>query len=287
MILVFGSVCLDLVRRVPELPPKGGYVEVSSDEVHLGGEAANTACHLHSWGFDVELCGNGLGNQAEGKHLRRLVIEAGLEDKHLSDEGRTPVCEIFVTPDGERTMFGLGFSAMDNVVDVTMFPYLPGAWFSAEPNMARASRAAVRKAAQAGMKLYLMDFIRENEEIPVGSIWQSSTDWFGERGNHEINLRLISEWSHHHQCTSILTDGAKGLYLSQNGQSQWIKPNSRVDVVDSTGAGDAFRAGTLAGLERGYELLAAIDLGQRMGAQACLHMGSGAGKLRLEEEALG
>ena len=47
------------------------------------------------------------------------------------------------------------------------------------------------------------------------------------------------------------------------------------------------RAGTLAGLERGYDLMKAINLGQRMGARACLHMGSGAGQLSLDEENIG
>ncbi|MCX7800475.1 MAG: hypothetical protein N2109_09060, partial [Fimbriimonadales bacterium] len=69
MVVVFGTVCLDRVRRVPALPEAGGYVEILEERLLLGGEAANTARHLAAWGVPVALAGNGLGGGGEGRLL--------------------------------------------------------------------------------------------------------------------------------------------------------------------------------------------------------------------------
>ncbi len=283
MVVVFGTVCLDRVRRVSKLPPIGGYVEVDSEALFLGGEAANTASHLHSWGHEVVLLGNGLGSDSDAALLRHLVRKAGLDDQHLSNRGQAPICDIFVTPDGERTMIGKGFAAMDEFVDPQTLPYQPHHWFTAESNMARASREAIKIAYEHGMHIYMMDFVRDHEFIPRGSIWHTSTDWYGVRGDAEANLKAVAAWSDRYDCVAILTDGANGLYFADAGQAEHRAPVRSVEVVDSTGAGDAFRAGVLAALQLGETLDAAIEIGQITGAEACLHLGAAAGLLSYPE----
>ena len=99
------------------------------------------------------------------------------------------------------------------------------------------------------MKLYLMDFSRDNEIIPKGSVCQYGTDSVGERGNCEVNLKWVADWTAKHKCTSILTDGGLGLYVAEPEKEAYYLPAFPAHVVvDSTGAGDAFRAGTLYGL---------------------------------------
>lgn len=78
MIVVFGTVCLDKVRRVPALPRKGGYVEIESETSYLGGEAANTAVMLARWRADVVLAGNSIGAGPEAAFLRNSVLAAEL-----------------------------------------------------------------------------------------------------------------------------------------------------------------------------------------------------------------
>ena len=55
MIVVFGTVCLDRIMQVASLPPEGGYVEIERELLMLGGEAANTALALQTWGAQIEL----------------------------------------------------------------------------------------------------------------------------------------------------------------------------------------------------------------------------------------
>lgn len=278
MILVFGTICLDRVRFIPNFPKPGGYVEVTDDRVLLGGEAANTANALKTWGVDVRLEGNRLGAGPSGSLIRALLSERGIlptVDAH--ETGDAPVCDIFITPDGERTMVGLGFSASDGSIDVSRIDFAKGQWFTAEPNMSRTSREAFQRAYKAGMKLYLMDFFRDDEQIPPGSICQQGTDWVGERDNPNINIEWARNWSRTHECTTILTDGPNGFAVSDpKGHAYWHDALAEPGLVavDSTGAGDLFRAGTLYGLDQGWPLEHSLLYGAAAGALICRAIGA-------------
>lgn len=66
----------------------------------------------------------------------------------------------------------------------------------------------------------------------------------------------------------IVTYGEKGSEIYRRGQEPVVIPSARADdVVDPTGAGDAFRGGFLAGLVRGYDLA----LSGRMGSVAAAY----------------
>lgn len=275
--LVFGSVCVDRVRRVATLPAPGGYVEIESERRYLGGEAANTATALRSWGVPVRLAGNGFGEGPEGDELKDLVEAHCLPSELLEDArtGATPVCDVYITPDGERTMFGRGFAGSKPAVDPDDLPYVAGEWFTAEPNMGDAARAAARDAAQAGMKTYLMDFFREDEPIAPGSFWQSSTDWVGTRGNVQRNVEWVRNWADRHGCFTILSDGPNGLVAGGLGKrARHYPPFPAPSVVDTTGAGDMFRAGVLRGLHEGWPLGQSLAYGAAAGCLKCRSFGA-------------
>jgi 2-dehydro-3-deoxygluconokinase len=71
-----------------------------------------------------------------------------------------------------------------------------------------------------------------------------------------------------------MKSGADGCGLwSDNGLVEYPAPTG-IAVVDTTGAGDAFNAGFIAGLVRGAELQACCDLGQRVAARALAVQGA-------------
>src|SRR5690242_16868994 len=102
-VIVYGTVCLDAIWRVRQLPPPGGYVNIQEERKMVGGEAANTAIALARWGARVALVGNGLGDDEDG-HLLRALFAAQtpeLETRFLatSSEWHTPFCLCIATPD--------------------------------------------------------------------------------------------------------------------------------------------------------------------------------------------
>jgi sugar/nucleoside kinase (ribokinase family) len=258
------------------LPEAGEYVEVQDEKVLLGGEAANTANALTYWGDEIYLAGNPVGNSSEASLLADLIKAKGLNYFPMgSYKMETPVCEIYVTPDGDRTMFGRGFSAMDDHIDIESLPWQKGAWFTAEPNMLKSSRRAAAKAHEESMNLYLMDFIKADDPIHPGSFWQSSTDWAGHRDDAQRNIHWVEEFVSRHGCFAILSDGPRGFVAgSKEHPVHAYPPFAAQVVVDTTGAGDMFRAGMLHGLSNGWELPNCLRFAAAAGCLKCRHLGA-------------
>ena len=64
----------------------------------------------------------------------------------------------------------------------------------------------------------------------------------------------------------VVTMGAQGaVYATNDGEEGWC-PAKKVDVKDTTGAGDAFFAGTVIGLTYGKTLAEACEIGSRLAA---------------------
>ena len=276
MIVVYGTVCLDLLHKLPHLPLDGGYMEIQEDSVALGGEASNTAASLRRWGAQVQLVGNPVGTGHEADLLTSLLDQHGLSDAILpTGDHRAPVCHVLVTPDGERSMFGRGFAEMEQRGDPSLVPCQAGAWFTTDPNHGSQARVAARRSVDAGMKVYLLDFVQEDEFVPDGCFWQSSTVWVGERGNLEVNSRWLSKWLEKHDCTAILTDGDNGFLLGTRvGGVRHFPALVVSDSVDSTGAGDVFRAGMLFGLDQDWPLVDSLRFAASAAALNCRKLGA-------------
>jgi adenosine kinase len=78
--------------------------------------------------------------------------------------------------------------------------------------------------------------------------------------------RSIEEMSRSHLQGVIVTLGAHGCEVWQQGQKTTVAGVLATEVVDPTGCGDAFRAAMLYGLERGWTMVDCARLGNRLGA---------------------
>jgi adenosine kinase len=64
----------------------------------------------------------------------------------------------------------------------------------------------------------------------------------------------------------VVTLGADGCDLWEDGECVRVPGQAATEVVDPTGCGDAFRAALLYGIERGWSLRRSVALGNRLGA---------------------
>jgi adenosine kinase len=78
--------------------------------------------------------------------------------------------------------------------------------------------------------------------------------------------RSIEAMSRSHLRGIVVTLGAHGCELWQQGARTTIAGVAATEVVDPTGCGDAFRAAMLYGLEQGWPLADCARLGNRLGA---------------------
>jgi adenosine kinase len=78
--------------------------------------------------------------------------------------------------------------------------------------------------------------------------------------------RSIEEMSRSHLHGVVVTLGAQGCEVWEQGHKTTVPGVVAAEIVDPTGCGDAFRAAMLYGLERGWSLVECARLGNRLGA---------------------
>lgn len=284
-ITVFGTVCVDKIFRVAHLPASGEYVEAQAEYLSLGGEAANTAAALKKWGADVHLIGNPPGCDDDGKLLQSLLGSADLPAATTRWGQKTPVCNVYVAPNGARYMVGAGFSRA--AVPAELLGSMPGGgWFTADPNTGGA-REAVAEAKRRKMSIYLMDFTDEKDADLVSGcqVWQTSTDWAGTPGNDERNLAFVAQQANSSGCTCLLTDGDIGIFFAPPGEPACKLPAFKIEnIVDTTGSGDILRAGVLFNLANSEEgILSALKFGAAAAAINCRALGAVSGIPSVQE----
>ncbi len=71
----------------------------------------------------------------------------------------------------------------------------------------------------------------------------------------------------------IETHGARGCRVRADGTEYYVKAVQPNKIVDPTGCGDAFRAGVIAGMERGFDIEKACKMGALMAVYALEAMG--------------
>lgn len=184
-------------------------------------------------------------------------------------------------------MLGFGFKDMERRGDPNLVPHEKDAWITADSNHGEQSRVAIDEAHKAGMHTYLLDFVRDGEPVPKGCWWQSSTSWVGWRGRNTDNTRWVTEFAQRNECNAILTDGENGLYFARPNTPGLHLPAIPINekIVDTTGAGDVFRAGMLHGLSHHWKISDCLVFSSAAAALNCQGLGA-TGGLASEERIL-
>jgi sugar/nucleoside kinase (ribokinase family) len=287
-IVVYGTVCLDVIWRVPHLPPLGTYIDIQAERRTVGGEASNTAIALARWGAKVALLGNTLGNDEDNDTLRALFaqetpeIETRFLQSHPS--AQTPFCLCIATPDGHRTMIGKGFSEMQ-CPPLSPTSLASHQLFTTDPNAWEAGAQACMMAAEADAAVVPMDYTRHEEVSALATINLTSSAHVGA----DLPLTELAAYAQNlrdkHGKTVIVTCGEKGCLIAEDSGAKPLHiPAYRLsEVVDSTGAGDVFRAGILYGLWKKWDIERTARFASAAAALNCTALG-GWGGVKSEAE---
>lgn len=281
-VVVYGTICLDLFEAVdaqgeplPNVPPR----------VLPGGEAFNTAVTLAGWNVPVALTGTALGSDPEADTLRALLDDPalGLPRTLIPDIAHavTPVCTIRVFPDGEKRMSGRGFK--DAVAPPPLSPALLAARpiVTVDPNLGQAAFQAALDAARAGCPVVAMDCEHQTEVIRACRILVTGREWLQrhyqaaltEADARSMVERLVREGG---APTAIVTLGENGCVIADRNEGTLAAPAIPLpNVVDTTGAGDTFRAGLCYGLLQDWPLRQIIRFANAAAALHCTVWGGG------------
>ncbi len=282
--LICGSLAFDTITTFP-----GRFAEqILPDQVHIlnvsflvptlrrewGGCAGNIAYTLHGLGGQpVVMAALGVDG---GEYLQRIAGWGGDTSLIWRDaELHTAQCHITTDRDNNQiTAFHPG--AMSHAHKIQVPPRsvrsdLAIGIIAPDGRVAMGEHARQMHAAgipfifDPGQQLPQFDGAEHREILSIAS-WVSLNDYEArmlcERTGE--SLEVISARANIRGV--VVTLAAEGCELWSGGRSTHVPGVKAAEVVDPTGCGDAFRAGMLYGLERGWTLERSVRLANRIGA---------------------
>jgi fructokinase len=266
-ILIFGEVLIDLFATQTEVPHPG--VRHFHFEGAPGGAPCNVAANLARLGLPVSLI-TGLADDPPGIKLREMLGERGIDLGYsvTYPDSSTPLATVATRPDGERSFrLYLRGSILDHLSPATLdLNCVNGAgWFHfgsvllAFGNPKDATVALLKEVRRRGSIISCDINIRPDvwkagdvslavllEVLPYVHLVKCSDEDLSWLAAH-VDSRLSSPRALlRDECRLVAyTRGKEGAVLLAEGSEVGV-PAPSVQVVDTTGAGDAFTAGLIA-----------------------------------------
>lgn len=293
-VMTVGLHIVDILGRPVQRIPDGQDLDVIDEiRVTVAGTAAATAVDLARLGHSVSTVG-AVGRDALGTFLRTLMEQEGIDCDGLTevDEVQTASTILPIRPDGSRPALHVpGASAL---LTEDMIP-----WDQAEKakvmhiggtGLLRAldgepTARILRRAKECGLITTMDLLIGEDPDLSeklalalpyVDYVLPNDTDSLMVTGADSLDSAI--GWFHEHGArTAVVTLGADGARVCPRGEEPTVVPAYPVDVVDTTGCGDAFTGGFISGLLEGAPLLDAAAMGCAAGSMVATGLGSQGG----------
>ena len=286
-VFVLGSINQDFVLKVERRPRPGETVTNAELSTHNGGKGANQAAAAALLGASVTILGR-VGGDEFGEPLVRSLEAKGIDTSLVerATDASTGAAFITVTPDGENAITvapGANRSltpedveaAADAIGDsrvlVAQMEIPLGTVLRAvEVAVERGTRALVNLAPVLEVPrglLEVLDPLVVNEH-EAGFLLGSKVE--GVEGALSAAPKLLSLGPR----SAVITVGEDGAVLAAEDESVRHLPAPRVEVVDTTGAGDAFVGALATRLARGATLEDAVGYAVRAGAAAVTREGA-------------
>ncbi len=280
-LIVYGDALMDVTALIQSLPDKGGDIISDSIELVPGGSAANCAVIAARLGINVKFVGL-LSKDQLGTIVLEDLQQNGVDTSFTKMvDGKTATVIDLIDRSGEHTMVSFrGAAAYEpyGKIDPALFQegdilHVSGYAFQSQYSEETAIEL-IRQAKKAGAKISLdpsynfaktaihnhKDILSQLEyffpnESEMQLIAQSTSDKDALKYLKESGIKTV-----------ILKTGAAGCYLADSSIDRFIEAYQIREVIDSTGAGDAFAGGFLAGRIKGLTPYQAVKLGHACAA---------------------
>jgi ribokinase len=265
-VLCFGEIGWDIAERdsarIAEAP---------------GGCALNTAYALAFLGADVTLSGNPVGGDAMGDAIAADVRTRGIEAM-IPRRGdiATPSCVCRVDATGERTFVtshaDIGTFAPEFVPElVRRIRAGDYAQLFVQPYIGELAGALLDAIQGVALPIVMQDLDSASPFVELGDTLQISIDDRDDFSAAAV-AALAPPFFRGRLNELLVTAGARGVAVVEKDQPPRLYPPAFVSSpVDTTGCGDAFRAGLMYARACGDSRDDAIAFGQLVGAlKACI-----------------
>lgn len=289
-VTLFGDINVDVLMSIPSYPPPGGDAMATGLILRPGGSVANTAIVLAKLGVQVRLIGR-TGNDRWADIALAPLLEYNVDVSAVRRDAGESTGLIFipVTPDGERTMFSYRGAnvrippqeIVPELLQGSRILHISGYNFLETPQRTSTWRA-IDLAQQAGIPLSLdvgvEPALRARAEIesllPSVSILSLGMDEASPLFNVDSPEEAAQSALERGVLAAAIKLGSQGCLLADHDRV-FRQPAFPVQVVDTTGAGDAFCAGLLFAYLRRLDLPVAATIANASGALATAAIGGG------------
>ena len=279
MIVVFGSINVDMVMAVPTLPRPGETVLAPGYRLVPGGKGANQALAAARGGAAVSMVGS-VGRDGFAEVALSLLRAAGIDLSRVAPCDAATGCAIVCVDPGGENQIAVASGAnlatrADQVADAMLGPdttVLMQCEVAADETASLIARARARgarivlnaapAAPLAAATLDALDVMVVNR-IEAEMLGAAAAD----------PLAAARSLAAAHRLAAIVTLGGDGA-VAATAEAAWRIGALAVRPVDTTGAGDAFVGVLAAALDRGDDLSAALRRASVGAALACLVEGA-------------
>lgn len=278
-ILVLGDIAVDFNLQTGAYPPEGGAAHASQADMRLGGSGCLTALSLAALGISTALAGN-LGSDMFAEFILQKIKSAGLESslvRRLPDE-QSGFFMIAATPGDKHTTFGNRGANAQPLAEETVLARLPefshlhiSGYILLDEEQFQVTRRILLHAREQGLTTSLdpgVCYTPEAQEKVRSLLMhidyvlpnQDETKRLGraEELNDQIDALLGLG------CGAVIAKlGPQGSRYQDRVQcldqaAPCISPD---EIVDTSGAGDCFNGGFLAGILAGETPAKALEMG--------------------------
>lgn len=236
-------------------PDADGYAEIDDVQYMVGGEAANSSIVLARLGASVKLDGNWLGNDERGSRTKCLLDKFGIDTSRIElRDGCQGVLEAVFAADKTRTIFGR-YGRLLERADWNM--PVPGDISQArvvclDPFFGMASLRVAEIAVNAGLPIVTIDCLHDDpllKHVSAVVISHNYIEWkYADRQLEELYEAYLEATD----GLVVFTFGENEIWYGRPGKSIGKRSAYSVNAIDTSGAGDAFRAGIVFGFLHGW-----------------------------------
>ena len=282
---VVGSINVDMVYSLPKFLKLGETLMGSNFQLLMGGKGANQAVMTSALVDDVVFLG-AVGKDSFGTNAIANLTSKGVGVENISLKDNSTGLAIIQLVNGENSIavipganLDIQKSEIDHFLD--QHPDLGLVISQLEINIdaiihlvdqckARHISIILNPAPAQKLSSDLIDKV--DYLIPN----ENETEFLFNSQDYE---KLVTDFA----GKLIITLGSKGvMYYDQ--QKAVISPSQKIEVVDTTGAGDSFVAGFAAGISKKLGIKAAVELGIEIASLTCISMGAQGAYERVKKE---
>lgn len=261
-VISVGNINVDFALYVDQAPEADSEVEASSFNIFHGGSAANFAVAASRLGLKAGIIG-WVGSDAFGDLALQDLMREGVDVSRVRYSENLPTGSVTVIVDkaGSRRMIAFrGANKLLSQADLDD-EYLSKTSVLHVSNVpAELALKAAEKAKKLSLKFsYDPGGLGAKADRAILDRALINTDLLF---CNKVEAQAITSLDDVEQCVSKLASSAKVAVIKMGADGALIKAGKRlfrspafeVEVADTTGAGDAFNAGFVAGLLKGYSI---------------------------------